>query len=71
MFRFFENLVDPYADYVETDVPPRKLWPFLWSFSGQFRGMYRSFKRKCLLTEILLLVPFTVFPRRNGARRIR
>ncbi|MEM1351846.1 MAG: ABC transporter ATP-binding protein [Pseudomonadota bacterium] len=40
MFRFFETLVDPYADYAETDAPPRKLWPFLWSFSGQFRGLF-------------------------------
>ncbi|MEM1073655.1 MAG: ABC transporter ATP-binding protein [Pseudomonadota bacterium] len=40
MLRFFENFVDPYADYIETDVPPRKLWPFLWSFSGQFRTLF-------------------------------
>ncbi|MEE4186840.1 MAG: ABC transporter ATP-binding protein, partial [Roseobacter sp.] len=40
MFRFFENLVDPYADYIEDDQPPRKLWPFLWSFSDQFRKLF-------------------------------
>lgn len=40
MFRFFENLVDPYADYAEIDQPPAKLWPFLWSFAGQFRKIF-------------------------------
>ena len=40
MFRFFENLIDPYADYVQDDQPPPKLWPFLWSFSGQFRKLF-------------------------------
>ena len=40
MFRYFENLIDPYSDYVESDQPPRKLWPFLWSFSGQFRTLF-------------------------------
>ena len=40
MFRFFENLVHPYADYAESDHPPRKLWPFLWSFSGQFKKLF-------------------------------
>ena len=29
MFRFFENLVDPYQPYVEQDAPPTRLWPFL------------------------------------------
>ena len=40
MFRYFENLVDPYVDYQETDTPPRKLWPFLWSFTEQFRTLF-------------------------------
>ncbi len=40
MFRYFENLVDPYAGYVESDTPPRKLWPFLWSFTEQFRSLF-------------------------------
>ena len=40
MFRFFENLVDPYAAYPATDTPPRKLWPFLWSFAEQFRTLF-------------------------------
>jgi len=40
MFRFFENLVDPYCDYAEDDTPPRRLWPFLRSFSGPFRRVF-------------------------------
>ncbi|MCT4556863.1 MAG: ABC transporter ATP-binding protein/permease [Pelagimonas sp.] len=40
MFRYFENLVDPYTDYPETDQPPQKLWPFLWSFSKPFKKVF-------------------------------
>ncbi len=40
LFKFFENLVDPYGDYVETDEPPRKLWPFLISFVGPFKRIF-------------------------------
>lgn len=40
MFKFFENLVDPYGPYPETDTPPRKLWPFLMGFSGPFRRVF-------------------------------
>ncbi|WP_227269195.1 ABC transporter ATP-binding protein [Roseobacter weihaiensis] len=40
MFRFFENLVDPYADYVETNQPPTRIWPFLWSFAEPFRPLF-------------------------------
>jgi len=40
MFRFFENMVDPYTAYPETDTPPRKLWPFLWSYSQPFKGLF-------------------------------
>ncbi len=40
MFRFFENLVDPYAAYPETDAPPRRLWPFLWSYSQPFKRVF-------------------------------
>ena len=29
MFRFFEDLIDPFADYREIDRPPQRLWPFL------------------------------------------
>lgn len=40
MFRYFENLVDPYGDYAESDSPPKHLWPFLKSFSGPFRRLF-------------------------------
>ncbi|SFQ04116.1 ATP-binding cassette, subfamily B, multidrug efflux pump [Roseivivax halotolerans] len=40
MFRFFENLVDPYQSYTEADEPPRKLWPFLWTYTAPFRGIF-------------------------------
>ena len=36
MFRFFENLVDPYVAYTETDTPPRRLWPFMREYSRPF-----------------------------------
>ena len=40
MFKFFENLIDPYTDYVETDTPPRKLWPFMWAYSQPFKRVF-------------------------------
>ena len=40
MFRFFENLVDPYVDYAERDAPPRRLWPFLWDYAQPFKGLF-------------------------------
>ncbi|MEP1612926.1 MAG: ABC transporter ATP-binding protein [Roseobacter sp.] len=40
MFRFFENLIDPYADYVEADQPPTKRWHFLLSFADQFKPLF-------------------------------
>jgi ATP-binding cassette, subfamily B, multidrug efflux pump len=40
MFRFFENLVDPYGPYEQTDTPPRRLWPFLVQFILPFRGVF-------------------------------
>ncbi len=40
MFRFFENLVDPYQRYAAEDVPPRRLWPFLLRYAGPFRGVF-------------------------------
>jgi ATP-binding cassette subfamily B multidrug efflux pump len=40
MFRFFENLVDPYTPYPETDTPPRRLWPFLWDLSKPFKAVF-------------------------------
>ena len=40
MLRFFENLVDPYAPYPQTDTPPRKLWPFLVDYIRPFRVVF-------------------------------
>lgn len=49
MFRFFENLVDPYIDYVENDATPRRLWPFL-------RDYCVPFKRVFIVTGIMSIV---------------
>ncbi len=40
MFRFFENLVDPYQSYDVVDAPPRQLWPFLRQFTRPFRRVF-------------------------------
>ncbi len=40
MFRFFENLVDPYCDYPERDRPPTRLWPFLRDYGEPFRRVF-------------------------------
>jgi ATP-binding cassette subfamily B multidrug efflux pump len=40
MFKFFENLVDPYVSYEETDTPATKLWPFLWNYSQPFKIIF-------------------------------
>jgi len=40
MFRWFENLVDPYTPYEETDVPPRRLWPFLRAYARPFHRVF-------------------------------
>ncbi|MGZ9809280.1 ABC transporter ATP-binding protein [Pseudoroseicyclus sp. H15] len=41
-FRFFENLVDPYTPYEETDHPPKKLWPFLNQYARPFRKVFAA-----------------------------
>ena len=40
MFRFFENLVDPFAPHAPVDAPPRRLWPFLKGYMGPFWGVF-------------------------------
>ena len=40
MFRFFENLVDPFVEYKETNTPPTKVWPFLWDYSQPLKKVY-------------------------------
>ncbi|MFT4959812.1 MAG: ATP-binding cassette subfamily B multidrug efflux pump [Paracoccaceae bacterium] len=37
MFRYFENLVDPYCDFPEQDRPPTKIWPFMMDYARPFR----------------------------------
>ncbi|WP_171097447.1 ABC transporter ATP-binding protein [Ruegeria sp. HKCCD7255] len=36
MFRYFENLVDPFVAYEETDTPPTRLWPFMVDYTRPF-----------------------------------
>ena len=40
MFRYFENLVDPYVSYPEKDRPPRRLWPFMMDYARPFRRVF-------------------------------
>jgi ATP-binding cassette, subfamily B, multidrug efflux pump len=40
MFRFFENLINPYVPYTEHDKPSQKLWPFLWDYSQPFKKVF-------------------------------
>ena len=53
MFRYLENLVDPYVDYTVTDRPPTKLWPFI-------REYCRPFWRIFTLTGIMSIVVASV-----------
>jgi len=49
MFRYFENLIDPYCDYPEQDMPPTRLWPFM-------RDYCRPFTRIFVWTALMSLV---------------
>lgn len=40
MFRFFENLVDPYCDYPQNDTPPTRLLPFMLDYSRPFKRVF-------------------------------
>ncbi|WP_225027920.1 ABC transporter ATP-binding protein [Xinfangfangia pollutisoli] len=40
MFRFFENLVDPFQPHPQVDAPPRRLWDFLKGHFPPFRGVF-------------------------------
>ncbi len=40
MFRFFENLVDPYGPYPKKDTPPQRLLPFLMDYAQPFRRLF-------------------------------
>ncbi|MDJ0640657.1 MAG: ABC transporter ATP-binding protein [Paracoccaceae bacterium] len=53
MFRFFENLIDPYCDYAEEDRPPTKLWPFLARYAKPFHGVFWA---TALITIVVAIV---------------
>lgn len=40
MFRYFENLVDPFVTYTESDKPPTRLWPFMLDYSQPFMRVF-------------------------------
>lgn len=40
MFRFFENLVDPYCAHPREDRPPTRLWPFLRAYARPFHRVF-------------------------------
>ncbi|MDK3017883.1 ABC transporter ATP-binding protein [Pseudodonghicola flavimaris] len=40
MFRFFENLIDPYCAYSQDDRPPTRVWPFLGVYARPFRRVF-------------------------------
>ncbi|WP_299563068.1 ABC transporter ATP-binding protein [uncultured Sulfitobacter sp.] len=42
MFRFFENLVDPYVEYPVQDRPAQRLWPFFLAYSAPFKKVFAS-----------------------------
>ena len=39
MFRYFENLIDPYSEYTQTDTPLTTLWAFLRGYCRPFYGV--------------------------------
>ena len=40
MFRYLENMVDPYEAYDEVNAPPTKLWPFFRAYSKPFHKLF-------------------------------
>ncbi len=50
MFRYFENLVDPFVAYQETNTPPTRLWPFMLEYTRPF---YRLFFWAALISIIV------------------
>ncbi len=53
MFKFFENLVDPYVAYEDTDTPPTRLWPFM-------REYLVPFKKVLIATAIMSILVASV-----------
>ncbi len=40
MFRYFENLIDPFVAYEQVDKPPTRLWPFMLGYSQPFKRVF-------------------------------
>lgn len=40
MFRFLQNLVDPYVDYAPNDRPPTRMWPFFVEYAQPFKRLF-------------------------------
>lgn len=58
MFRFFENLVDPFAPFAENDTPPRRLRPFFAEYARLFRGVFVAtgiFSMLNAFSEVILI----------------
>ena len=53
MFRFFENLVDPYVPYEETNTPPTRVWPFLWDYSQPLKKVYAFAAAMAVIVAII------------------
>ncbi len=53
MFRYFENLVDPFVAYEETDTPPTRLWHFMLDYTRPF---YRVFLWTGLISVVVAAV---------------
>ncbi|KIC40393.1 multidrug ABC transporter ATP-binding protein [Ruegeria sp. ANG-R] len=53
MFRYFENLVDPFVAYEEVDAPPTRLWPFMLDYTRPF---YRVFLWTGLISVVVAAV---------------
>lgn len=53
MFRYFENLVDPFIAYEEVDTPPTRLWPFMLEYCRPF---FRLFALTALISVVVAAV---------------
>jgi len=40
MFKFFENIVDPFVEYPELNRPPSRLFPFIWDYCKPFKSAF-------------------------------
>ena len=60
MFRFFENLVDPYSEYPQTDTPPTKLFSFMWEYSQPFKKVFLGDTGALLLGSVIAFFIFYI-----------